>query len=69
MNEQEPLPVWQSVRAEVKCAARTVTLLAQGRIHLPKDHVGRWLRFEDNTSSRVYRERSWTGSLLRIPRS
>jgi hypothetical protein len=31
-------------------------LLAQGRVHLPREHVGLRLRFADATSATVYRE-------------
>lgn len=56
MNEQRPLPYRIAVWELAKCVANTVKLLAQRRIHLPKDHVGMRLRFADGTSARVYRE-------------
>lgn len=34
----------------------TVGLLAWAQLRLPNRHVGRWLAFEDGTTSRVYRE-------------
>jgi hypothetical protein len=34
----------------------TAVLLARGRIHLPREHVGLRLHFADGTSSWVYRE-------------
>ena len=51
-----PLPVgtaWSAVARSVVCSA---ALLWQRRVHLPRRHVGRLLRFADGTSARVYRE-------------
>jgi hypothetical protein len=48
--------VGAALRAVARCAAATAVLLAQRRIHLPRDHVGTRLRFADGTSARVYRE-------------
>ena len=56
MNEQVPLPYGVATWAVARCAASTVGLLAQHRIHLPRKHVGMRLRFADGTSARVYRE-------------
>ncbi len=56
MNEQVPLPYGVAAQAVIRCAFRTAGLLAQRRIHLPKEHVGMRLRFADGTSARVYRE-------------
>jgi hypothetical protein len=42
--------------ALVRCIATTVSLLVGGRIHLPRDQVGRVVHFADDTTSWVYRE-------------
>lgn len=62
MNEQVPLPNRIAVPALLRCIASTVGLLAQRRIHLPRQHVGKWIRFADGTSARVYRETVVEGS-------
>ncbi len=56
MAEQPPLAYLAALRAEIRCAASTVRLLGQRRIHLPAGHVGMRLRFADGTSARVFRE-------------
>jgi hypothetical protein len=56
MNEHVPLPYGVAARAVMRCVVSTGVLLAQRRIHLPKEHVGMRLRFADGTSARVYRE-------------
>ena len=56
MTEQPPLAYRAALRALIRCAASTVRLLRQRRIHLPARHVGMRLRFADGTSARVYRE-------------
>jgi hypothetical protein len=56
MNEQIPWPYGVAVRAEINCIASTARLLATGRHHLPREHVGMRLRFADGTSARVFRE-------------
>jgi hypothetical protein len=56
VNEQIPLPYRVAVPALIRCVFSTVGLLAQRRIHLSQQHVGRRLRFADGTSARVYRE-------------
>ena len=42
--------------AIARCAARTIDLLAHRRLHQPASNVGRWVRWGDGTTSRVYRE-------------
>jgi hypothetical protein len=56
ITEQPPLAYWAALKAVAACAARTGRLLWRRQIHLPAGHVGRWLRFADGTSARVYRE-------------
>lgn len=53
-----PLPPGSALAAVARCVASTGLLLAQGRVHLPRDHVDRQLRFADGTRGRVYRETS-----------
>ena len=57
MNEQTPLPYRVAARAEVRCIAATIRLLAHRRMHLPATHVGMVLRFADGTPMAV--ERLW----------
>ncbi|MEV6965133.1 hypothetical protein AB0M47_08435 [Hamadaea sp. NPDC051192] len=38
------------------CAGRTLMLLAQRRVHMPRRRVGTWVRFADGSTSRIYRE-------------
>lgn len=56
MNEQIPLPIPNAATAVLASVARTSTLLASRRVHLPREHVGKTLRFADGTSARVFRE-------------
>lgn len=56
MNHQGPLPQRQAWRAVAGCFATTVALLAKREIHLPRQNVGRTLRFADGTTGQVYRE-------------
>ena len=42
--------------AIARCAARTIDLLARGKLHQPASNVGRWVRWSDGTTSRIYRE-------------
>ena len=42
--------------AELRCAARTISLLAHGALSLPMEHVDRQVWFADGSRSRVYRE-------------
>lgn len=51
-----PLPESTAWRAEGRCVARSMVLLARGRVHLRREHVGRRVRFADGTVGRVYRE-------------
>lgn len=54
--EQSPLPPGFAIRSVARCVAVTAKLLAQRRIHLPRQHLGQRLRFADGTEARVYRE-------------
>lgn len=56
MNEQAPLPRPVAARAEARCAAEAVRLLARRRTHLRHGEVGRRLHFADGTSAAVFRE-------------
>lgn len=46
----------KAARAVLRCAARTVVLLAHHRVRQPKDHVGEIIHFADGSRARVYRE-------------
>jgi hypothetical protein len=54
--ERPPLSYRAALRALISCAVRTVRLLRQRRMHLPRSHVGLRLHFADGTWARVYRE-------------
>jgi len=54
--EQRPLPLRLALRAIGDCALETAVLLADRRIHQPRDHVGSSCRWADGTTSLVYRE-------------
>lgn len=56
MNRQEPLPRATAALAVARCFVRTVRLLTQRKIHLPRENVGLHLSFADGTSGRVFRE-------------
>lgn len=56
VSERSPLAYPAALRALAGCFASTVRLLAQRRMHLPRDRAGMRLRFADGTSGRVYRE-------------
>ena len=56
MTVQHPLPRAVALAAVCRCVASTMRLLAQRRVHQPREYVGRWLRFADRTEGRVYRE-------------
>ena len=56
MARSGPLPKRTAFLAVARCCARTVAMLAAGRVHLPRRHIGRLIRFADGTSGRVYRE-------------
>ncbi len=51
----------QVALAEFRCALRTVSLLAAGRLKLPTAEVGRVVRFADGSTSTVYRETALVG--------
>ncbi|HLK73567.1 MAG TPA: hypothetical protein VKU77_07995 [Streptosporangiaceae bacterium] len=54
--ERPPLAYPATVRALAGCAADTLRLIWQRRMHLPSQRVGMGLRFADGTSARVFRE-------------
>ena len=54
--EKPPLKVGPAVRALAGCVARTALLLAERRIHLPRENTGRLLSFGDGSRAVVYRE-------------
>ncbi|MEI8406654.1 MULTISPECIES: hypothetical protein [unclassified Kribbella] len=56
MTAHGPLPRATAFGAVAHCAVATVRLAGRRRIHHPREHVGRRLRFADGTQSRVYRE-------------
>lgn len=56
MSDPRPLPRAVAWRAVARCAARTAVMLAQRDLRLPKENVGRVIRFADGTAGRVYRE-------------
>jgi hypothetical protein len=56
ITEVPPLAYWAALWAVTGCAVSTARLLWRRRLHLPRGHVGMWLRFADGTSARVYRE-------------
>jgi hypothetical protein len=56
MNEQSPLPRAVAVRAVIRCITTTVQLLAEQRVHLPKEHLGMRVQFANRTSAPVFRE-------------
>jgi hypothetical protein len=49
LAEQPPAACATVLMAVTRCAANRVLLLRQGWIHLPREHVGMWLRFKDGT--------------------
>ena len=51
-----PLPRGQAWASVGRCLASTVALVAGRRIHQPRAHLGRIVRFADGTTARVYRE-------------
>ncbi|MDP9888899.1 hypothetical protein [Pseudarthrobacter enclensis] len=54
--ESGPAPRVQAWLAVARCVGRSCVMLARRQVHLPKDNVGRVLRFADGSTSRVYRE-------------
>jgi hypothetical protein len=45
-----------AVRSLGSCVCRSAALIARGRVHQPRDHVGQRCAFADGTSAAVYRE-------------
>lgn len=56
MGNVGPLPKAVAWRAVARCVGRTVVMLAAGDLRLPRQNVGRRIRFADGTTGRVYRE-------------
>jgi hypothetical protein len=56
LEEKPPLPYGPALRSVARCAASTVRLLRQHRIHFPAGRARMRLRFADGTSALVYRE-------------
>lgn len=56
MNADTPLPRRRAALAEMRCVGAFARLLAQRRIHMPREHLDRRLRFADGSTGRVYRE-------------
>jgi len=56
VNAPGPVARGVAARAVARCALATVGLLVRRRTHLPREHVGRRLRFADGTTARVFRE-------------
>lgn len=46
-------PAW---RAVMRCVAESFRMLLRRQVHLPRENIGRVLRFADGTAARVYRE-------------
>ena len=51
-----PVPRGRGWYAVARCVATSAVLLARREVHLPREHVGRVIRFGDGTTGRVYRE-------------
>jgi hypothetical protein len=56
MTNPGPLPRTAAWWAVARCFTRTLLMLARRELHLPRENVGRIIRFADGTSGRVYRE-------------
>ncbi|HLY81878.1 MAG TPA: hypothetical protein VKQ71_02775 [Acidimicrobiales bacterium] len=54
--EQPPLKIRRAAAAVLRSVWTTGLLLAQRRIHQPREHLGETLHFADGTSAPVYRE-------------
>lgn len=54
--ENGPAPRVKAWLAVARNVGPSCVLLVRRRVHLPKDNVGRVLRFADGSTSRVYRE-------------
>ena len=56
ISEKRPLAYPAALRALAGCAAGTALLLRHRRMHLPRQRVGKELRFADGTAARIFRE-------------
>jgi hypothetical protein len=56
VSHPRPLPHATAWRGVSRCVASSLGLLARGRIHRRRDHVGRVIRFADGNEGRVFRE-------------
>jgi hypothetical protein len=55
-GDRPPLPLPRALAAVGRCAARTLVLLARGRIEQPTGHIGEVLHVGNGVHARVYRE-------------
>ncbi len=51
-----PLPATVAWPAVARCLGISLVMLARGHVRLPREHVGRQIRFADGTAARVYRD-------------
>ncbi|MGH3333894.1 MAG: hypothetical protein ACRDPJ_21585, partial [Nocardioidaceae bacterium] len=58
MTHAGPAPKTIALVAVARCFAKTLAMVAQGQVHLPRQYVGLVIPFADGTSGRVYRETS-----------
>ena len=56
LADKPPRDVWPSAKSLARCVFTTGVLLMRDRIHLPREHVGRHIRFANGTNAKVYRE-------------
>jgi len=54
--ESGPAPRAKAWLAVARCVVKSCVMLAGRQVHLPKENVGRVLRFANGSTSRVYRE-------------
>ncbi|WP_432129982.1 hypothetical protein [Streptomyces tendae] len=67
MGDQRPLPVGEAWRAVTACFVTTFALFSRHRVRMPRQLVGRQLRFADGTRARVYRETRLGSGLAKEP--
>ena len=56
MTEQPHDALGPALRSLGRCAARSTALIARGRVHQPRGHLGQRDTFADGTAAGVYRE-------------
>lgn len=54
--QSAPLPHREAWPAVARCLATSSGMLLTGRVHQPRNQLGRMIRFADGSRSRVYRE-------------